>query len=98
MKMKEHHGAKVKVTKDGPYLVSGGVPLGEQWIETNAAGESLDYRKGKTYPTLQQYALCRCGQSGSKPFCDGTHKLGMASGRHRWGPETCSGYRICDAD
>jgi CDGSH-type Zn-finger protein len=74
MKKKEHHGAKIEVTKDGPYLVSGGVPLGEQWIETNAAGESLDYREGKTYPTPQQYALCRCGQSGNKPFCDGTHK------------------------
>jgi CDGSH-type Zn-finger protein len=74
MKKKEHHGAKIEVTKDGPYLVSGGVPLGEQWIETNDEGESLDYRDGKTYPTPQQYALCRCGQSGNKPFCDGTHK------------------------
>jgi CDGSH-type Zn-finger protein len=74
MKNKEHHGAKIEVTKDGPYLVNGGVALAEQWIETNAAGESLDYREGKTYPTLQQYALCRCGQSGNKPFCDGTHK------------------------
>jgi len=74
MKNKEPHGAKIEVTKDGPYLVSGGVPLGEQWIETNAAGESLDYREGKTYPASPQYALCRCGQSGNKPFCDGTHK------------------------
>jgi CDGSH-type Zn-finger protein len=74
VKKKEHHGATIEVTKDGPYLVSGGVPLGEQWIETNAAGESLDYREGETYPTPQQYALCRCGQSGNKPFCDGTHK------------------------
>jgi len=39
MKNKEHHGAEIEVTKDGPYLVSAGVPLGEQWIETNAAGE-----------------------------------------------------------
>jgi len=39
-----------------------------------AAGESLDYREGKTYPMSQQYALCRCGHSGNKPFCDGTHK------------------------
>ena len=35
MKKKEHHGAKIEGTKDGPYLVSGGVPLGEQWIEAN---------------------------------------------------------------
>jgi hypothetical protein len=35
MTKKEHHGAKIEVTKDGPYVVSGGVPLGEQWIETN---------------------------------------------------------------
>jgi CDGSH-type Zn-finger protein len=74
MKNKEHHGAKIEVTKDGPYLVNGGVPLAEQWIETNAAGESLDYREGKPFPTSQQYALCRCGHSGNKPFCNGTHK------------------------
>ena len=74
MKKKEHPGAQIEVTKDGPYLVNGGVPLAEQWIETNAAGESLDYREGKTFPTSQQYALCRCGHSGNKPFCDGTHK------------------------
>jgi CDGSH-type Zn-finger protein len=74
MKKKEHHGAKIEVTKDGPYLVSGGVPLGEQWIVTNDEGESLEYREGKTFQTSQQYALCRCGQSGNKPFCDGTHK------------------------
>lgn len=27
MKNKEYQGAKIEVTKDGPYLVSGGVPL-----------------------------------------------------------------------
>jgi CDGSH-type Zn-finger protein len=74
MKNKEHHGAKIEVTKDGPYVINGGVPLAERWIETNAAGESLDYREGRTFPTSQQYALCRCGHSGNKPFCDGTHK------------------------
>jgi len=37
MKNKEHHGAEIEVTKDGPYIVSGGVPLGEQWIETPQA-------------------------------------------------------------
>lgn len=66
--------AKIQVTKDGPYLVSGGLPLSEQHIVTNAEGESLDYREGKTYPAQAQYALCRCGHSGDKPFCDGSHK------------------------
>jgi CDGSH-type Zn-finger protein len=61
------------VTKNGPYLVSGGLPLSEQHIVTNEEGDSLDYREGKKYPVQPQYALCRCGQSSNKPFCDGTH-------------------------
>lgn len=65
---------KIEVSKDGPYLVSGGVPISEQWIVTNAEGESLEYREGKKFPAQLQYALCRCGHSGKKPFCDGTHK------------------------
>jgi len=47
--------------------------LSEQWIVTNAEGDSLEYREGKKYPAQPQYALCRCGQSANKPFCDGTH-------------------------
>jgi len=65
----------IEVTKNGPYLVSGGLPLSEQWIVTNAQGESLDYREGKSYLTPLQYSLCRCGQSSDKPFCDGTHEV-----------------------
>jgi CDGSH-type Zn-finger protein len=72
--MKTKHGtAKIEVTKDGPYLVSGGPPLSEQWIVTNAGGDSLEYREGKKFPAQSQYALCRCGQSANKPFCDGSH-------------------------
>ena len=55
-------------------VVSGGLPLSEQGIVTNAEGESLEYREGKKYPAQPQYALCRCGQSANKPFCDGSHK------------------------
>jgi len=66
--------ARIEVTKDGPYLVSGGVPLSEQLIVTNAQGESLEFEEGEKYPVQAQYALCRCGQSGHKPFCDSTHK------------------------
>ena len=70
----ETTNGKIQVLKDGPDLVSGGLPLSELWIVTNEEGESLDYREGKKYPAQAQYALCRCGQSGNKPFCDGTHK------------------------
>jgi len=37
---------KIQVTKNGPYLVSGALPLSEQRIATNAKGESLDYDEG----------------------------------------------------
>ena len=74
MKGSEHASGRIEVLRDGPYLVSGGLPLSEQHIVTNEEGESLDYREGKKYPEQAQYALCRCGQSGNKPFCDGTHK------------------------
>ena len=74
MKKSEHPNAKIEITKDGPYLVNGSLPLNEQWIVTNADGESLDYREGKKYPAQAQYALCRCGESANKPFCDGSHK------------------------
>jgi CDGSH-type Zn-finger protein len=65
---------KIEIRKDGPYLVSGNLPLSEQAIVTNAEGDSLDYEETKKYPVQQQYALCRCGHSGNKPFCDGSHK------------------------
>ncbi len=73
MKNSEQSSAKIQVTKDGPYLVTGGLPVSEQRIVTNAEGESLEYREGKKFPAQAQYALCRCGQSANKPFCDGTH-------------------------
>jgi hypothetical protein len=46
--MNEKHGssAKIEIMKDGPFLVSGGLPLGEQRIVTNAEGESLEYKDG----------------------------------------------------
>jgi CDGSH-type Zn-finger protein len=64
---------RVTVTKDGPYIVSGGVPLAEQTIVANAAGDSETWRQGKSVPTKNEYALCRCGHSKTTPFCDGTH-------------------------
>ena len=73
MKTSNPATAKIEVTKNGPYLISGNLPLSEQWIVTNAEGDSLEYREGKKHPSQAQYALCRCGQSANKPFCDGSH-------------------------
>jgi CDGSH-type Zn-finger protein len=65
---------KVTITKNGPYLVSGAVPLARQTIVADAAGESQQWQQGEAIATGDSYALCRCGQSQNKPFCDGTHK------------------------
>jgi len=67
---------KITIIANGPYLVQGAMPLAHQHIVTNAQGESLDWREGKAVakPATDRYALCRCGQSGTKPFCDGAHQ------------------------
>lgn len=65
---------RITVTKDGPYLVRGEVPLSRQAIGTNAAGESIEWVEIETIETpTAAYKLCRCGHSATKPFCDGTH-------------------------
>jgi CDGSH-type Zn-finger protein len=64
----------IAISANGPYLVNGAVPLSKQHIVVDAKGESVDWRTGHEYPVTEKYALCRCGQSANKPFCDGTHK------------------------
>ena len=65
---------KIKVTKDGPYFVSGGVPLVEYIIKTNESGESVGWERGRVFETPETYTLCRCGKSKNPPFCDGSHR------------------------
>jgi CDGSH-type Zn-finger protein len=64
---------KITVAANGPYLVSGSVPLAFQTIGVNKAGESTEWVEGDKLPAPADYALCRCGESRTKPFCDGTH-------------------------
>ncbi len=70
------HGADMSITvlENGPYLVEGNVPVAEQHIEVDKAGQSIEWREGKTFDHPAKFKLCRCGQSKNKPFCDGTHK------------------------
>ena len=71
--MNERGSMRVNITRNGPYVITGGVPLAEQVIETDAEGQSREWRQGRAFETANTYRLCRCGQSSSKPFCDDTH-------------------------
>jgi CDGSH-type Zn-finger protein len=64
---------QVVVSKDGPYLVTGRLPLAKEIILTDKDGIPVKYGKGESYPLKETYALCRCGESKNKPYCDGTH-------------------------
>lgn len=55
--------AKVTPLPNGPYMVEG--------------AELVD-SDGNAIEAPPKFALCRCGASGNKPFCDGTHsKVGF---------------------
>jgi CDGSH-type Zn-finger protein len=73
MSTRKASNAKVQIVKDGPYMVSGSLPMNRQTIGTNSAGESVKWITGQAYPAQPTYALCRCGHSENKPFCDGSH-------------------------
>jgi CDGSH-type Zn-finger protein len=69
---------RIRVIKDGPYIISGGVPLARERVCIGSDGEPARWEKGSAYPDRDTFALCRCGQSKNKPFCDGSHaKVGF---------------------
>ena len=54
-------GATITPYRDGPLIVRGDFRL-------------LDQDAREIDPGRETIALCRCGKSGIKPFCDGSHK------------------------
>jgi CDGSH-type Zn-finger protein len=72
---------KIVVTENGPYVVSGDVPVSIQVITPNPEGFSWDWTEGRSFDVESSYALCRCGQSSNKPFCDNTHKTAEFNGQ-----------------
>jgi CDGSH-type Zn-finger protein len=65
---------KIKILPAGPYQVSGDIPLKKNTIHADSEGVSARWSDDKTYDTHgKPYALCRCGRSKNKPFCDGAH-------------------------
>jgi CDGSH-type Zn-finger protein len=60
--MAERPVAKIKFYPDGPILVRGTCRMVDEM------GSEIELPR-------RAVALCRCGKSGQKPWCDGTHKL-----------------------
>ncbi len=58
----EKRNPMITVSKNGPYHITGGIEL---------LGEGVEFGEGAS---LEHYALCRCGVSENKPFCDGSHR------------------------
>jgi CDGSH-type Zn-finger protein len=77
-RMSKDNSPKIVITKNGPYVVTGSVPLAEQTSVPHPGGGSSKWRQGATFEASATYALCRCGRSANAPFCDGTHaKVGF---------------------
>ena len=56
------HPVSITACPDGPLLVRGDLALVDE------DGEPVT-------PNRRTFALCRCGASAIRPFCDGSHKL-----------------------
>jgi len=66
---------RIAVLPNGPYVVYGRVPLRRKQKIVSETNDSVTWQTSAPMETEDTYALCRCGRSGSKPFCDGTHAV-----------------------
>jgi CDGSH-type Zn-finger protein len=64
---------QIQVEDDGPYLVTGSIPLVRKIQVVSEMGEPLTWKKQGDIAADAEYTLCRCGHSEDMPFCDGSH-------------------------
>jgi CDGSH-type Zn-finger protein len=64
---------QIIVADGGPYLVSGSVPITSKAPIMSEHGEPLTWKTTAAEEVKERVALCRCGASNNKPYCDGTH-------------------------
>lgn len=82
----------IYIIPDGPYEVSGDIPLKQVKTTVDEEGASVEWVEGRSYEKQAPYHLCRCGRSGEKPFCNGTHEKMDFTGR-----ETAH-HHMCEED
>jgi CDGSH-type Zn-finger protein len=66
---------RIAVQPNGPYFVSGDVDVLRRSPVVSEHGEPMTWETTERFPARERVALCRCGQSSKKPFCDGTHAI-----------------------
>ena len=67
-------GPTIRLRKNGPYVIEGEDVRVVDWNGTEYVSQR------------QPIALCRCGASSNKPFCDGTHnRIGFQGGEEARG-------------
>ncbi|MDX1813301.1 MAG: CDGSH iron-sulfur domain-containing protein [Candidatus Bathyarchaeia archaeon] len=79
--------AKIKISKNGPDLIYGKLPIQKMMIIADSDGTATEWQLGTKYPLRKIYSICRCGQSKNKPFCDGTHVKSNFGGAETAGEE-----------
>jgi len=79
--------ARISLYRNGPYIVRGDFEIADQ------DGNTIEVRR-------QTIALCRCGRSRTRPFCDGTHKAtGFRADAYAEGtPTTVASELLVDDD
>lgn len=65
---------KIVISENGPYLVQGAIPLVRKSQISSEHGEPMTWQKTSEEDAEESYALCRCGNSKNKPYCDGSHR------------------------
>ena len=100
--MVEKNEARIVIVENGPYMVSGNVPLAKEVAIRDRNNVPAEWRLEEKYPDQEGYALCRCGVSKHKPYCDGSHSKihfnGTETASHRPFSEVAERYEGSDFD